>query len=481
MMPDPTYSISIEFEIGSFTEVGSDCLHFTISRNSASLDDILSVSRASFRFDNFDGRYSPSNSASPFYPYITPNKKIKIQATHVGTTYDLFSGFVDRYKIDPALSNRAAIIEASDRVKQLQLQVIDLPIAVDINVGSLFTDILSASGVASADRQIDEFSEVIPFSWYRDVRPTTAIKDLIDFGFYRAYIGGDGTVRIKNRYWNSAGSIVASYVNDFHGLDYALTEDKITNEARVTGVPRKVGTAASSVAWLESFPSIAASASIGFWLSYVDPDNREINTPCQSMETPVNSLDYTTNTQSDGGGIDRTSVASASVSFFGASAVCSIFNGSGDVVYLTKFILRGTPIQRQPEIRYQDKDDSSENVYGKRDTAIVSDFIGSPGYAQDYVTFLLRERKEPTPKIGFELKNIFPDVLKREMGDLIHVVESNAAVNEEWTIRAIEHDVVLARGLEHTSRYDIEKWVDREWLILDHSERGLIGTNRFGF
>lgn len=480
-MSDPSYNIGIEFVSGSFTEVGSDCRRFTISREAADAFAGISTGRASFVMDNYAGRWSPANSASPYSPHLTTNKPIRVTATYAGSTYNLFKGFIDRYSISPDLSTRTAMIEASDRVKDLQLRKIDLPLATETNAGSLFTDILSAAAVTSSDRTIDRMYDTIPYAWYADRRPNEAMNDLLLFGNYRLYAGPDGKINVKNRYWGIEGTVVGSYVNDFYGLEYGLTEERILNDVKIEGQPRKRSASVNTVAWLESIPTIAASSAIGFWLHYVDPANLELDTPANSMVTPVSSADYKTNTASDGLGVDRTSLASVQATFFGASAVCSIFNGSGDAVYLTKFQLRGYSIQRQAPILYESRNTSSQNAYGKRDYTLRSDLIADLGYAKDYSEFMITENKEPAADVRFEIKQVFPDILARELGDIVHLVESNTAVASLWTIRSIDHDVTLERGLEHTLRCGVEFWRDREYLILDHATRGQLDVNRLAF
>lgn len=479
-MADPVYAVDISFVSGSYTHVTSDCIACSISRKSGSFDNGLSAGRATLVLDNFSAKFTENNSASVYYPNIKLNKPIRVQATHSGSTYNIFNGFIDSYDYSPDLSNREVVISASDRIKDFQKRTIDTTVVTSYNVSSLFTDILSASAVSSADRAIDAMTENVPFAWYQTVRPIEAINKLVELGYYRSYIGVDGKVNIKNRYWGIGGTVIASYVSSFHGIGYSLDESFLSNHTNVGGTPRKIASSVQSVAWILTTPTIQASSGIGFWLTYNDPLNNESGTPCTSMVTPINSLDYKSNAGSTGGA-DSTSTTSTTVTFFGASAVCSVFNGSSNLIYLTRYVLRGTPIQRQNEISFQTDDTSSQNVYGRYDLSISNDLIGEQSYARDYSTFLRDERKEPRPVANFELKNSFPDVLARELGDLVWLVESNAGINGNWIIREVNHEITMERGLEHTASYTAEKWVDRGWLILDSATQGILGTNKVGF
>lgn len=485
-MPDPTYSVAVELVSGSFTEVGSDCLRFTIAREAGGVVHGLPVGRADLILDNFDARYSPDNPGGPYAGLLKPNKALRIQATHSGSTYNLFRGLIDRYSPEPELERRVTHVQASDRLKDLMRRRIDSDIAIDTNPGSLAWDVLSRAGVAVADRDVDTLPELstIPFAWFRDAPALQAMEQILRFGYYSLYAAPNGRVTVKGRYWgpgDAIGTVVASYVNDFFALDYALSDDAVVNFARVQGTPRRISTSVQTVAWLQERPFIPASSGIGFTLAYVDPDSNERETPARSISV-TNSADYLTNTNSGGTGVDRTAQASAQLTVSAVSAVCSIFNGSADPVYLTKFQLRGFSIQRQPEIVAIAQDNSSQTVYGRRDFTLASDFIGTfDPYAQSYADFLIRDRKEPLADIGFTLKNVFPDVLGRELGDIVHLVESNTAVGSRFAIRSIEHDVTLARGLEHSVRYGVVFWIDREYLVLDNDPNGRLDSRRAAF
>ena len=178
-MSDPLYTIAIEFVAGSFTNVTSDCLHFSYNRELATYDRGLSIGGCELVMQNEERKFTPSNSAGPFYPRIKPNKRLQIQATYSGSTYNLFSGYIDGYTINPILGNRTAYIQASDRVKIMNMQDIDLPLKTNYNIGSLFTDILSSLAVNSADRVIDGVDDVAAFAWFAGRKGTDSINDLL--------------------------------------------------------------------------------------------------------------------------------------------------------------------------------------------------------------------------------------------------------------------------------------------------------------
>jgi len=481
-MADPVYSIAVEFVTGSFTEVGSDCLHFTANRTLADLWDSIAIGKMSMQMDNFDGKYSPDTSSGPYIGLLKTNKRVRAQATYTGSVFPIFNGYITRYVVSPNLGQRTVLIEAEDLLSKIQRRELDSSLFTNTNAGSLFVNVLSIAGLNSSEFAVSSLNDTISFSWLDNQRPFSVLQNLVDFGYYQLYNGSDGKINVNGRYQQLEAAATGSYTS-FLGFGSTLDEQRIYNDIKIAGQPRKQSSSVNTVAWIQDVPSIAASSSIGFFLSYVDPINIiESGTPANSLVTPVSSSDYLTNVASDGSGsFASTATTSASVTFFAASAVCSVFNGSGNLVYLTKFQLRGNSVQKQPAISYKSQDSSSQNVYGRKGFTLTNDLINLPAYAKDYGDFLIDILKEPIPKIEMELKNVFPDILQRELGQVINTTENNTAVNTNCIIRSIEHDVTFARGLEHSLRMDIWPKQIGDYLILNHPTFGKIDNRKLGF
>lgn len=60
------------------------------------LDEIV-ASSCSITLDNSDRRFDPTFTASPFYPFVTPMRHIQISATWNSVTYNVFTGYVERW------------------------------------------------------------------------------------------------------------------------------------------------------------------------------------------------------------------------------------------------------------------------------------------------------------------------------------------------------------------------------------------------
>jgi hypothetical protein len=310
--------------------------------------------------------------------------------------------------------------------------------------------------------------DTIPGIWFSDTNPDKALKDIGEFSRSYTLVKGDNKIYIKNRYFDFNQTIAASYVNNFLSLGYTLDGDEVINYAKVSGVPRIATTDIRTIAWISEGYTITASSAISFELDYVDPDTQERSTPA----TNVNCFALVANMNSNGSGSDRSATTSANVTANALSAVCSIFNGTSDTVYLTTFRLHGKSLQKQPEISAISENSSSQNTWGKREESIDSDYISNVLHAQDYAGFMTLVYKEPQADIDIEIKNQYPDVLSIDLGDNLRIKEDNAKVDDIYVVKGYEHTANFENGEERTLSLELIRSSKQNWLVLDHATKG---------
>jgi hypothetical protein len=260
---------------------------------------------------------------------LQPNKRLQIRAlTAAGSDYGLFTGWITNYSIDPMIGGKVAVIEATDVISRLKNTVITTSLFQDVNPASLFCEVMSKCAVLVRCRSALRFD---PVRQIPRAQADEALQQILNFGRYSLYQDGNGTVQLKGRYFGlfdtAVGTLVGGTTGDFWDIKYALDDSQVINKVKVNGSPRKIASASvGTVAFLQEKISIPASSGIGFWLSYLDPNNPVVYAPATSLSA-VNSSDYMCNTQSDGLGTDKTSTLSLSATFFGEAAVCSLYNG----------------------------------------------------------------------------------------------------------------------------------------------------------
>tara|TARA_Y100000310_G_scaffold326631_1_gene391794 strand:+ start:1566 stop:3008 length:1443 start_codon:yes stop_codon:yes gene_type:complete len=480
-MATPSYNVLVEWQSGSFTELGEDVRALQITNQAAGLFDKFKTGAAKITVDNFGGAYSPSNTASALDGFLIPGKQVRIEATHSGSTYALFAGKIDNIKADPSMKKKRMVnIDCRDEMKTLNDQTITTSVFVNTDITTVTVAVLDAAGVASHHVH-DLSNDILPFAWFEDRRAKNVIQDLVNSGFYRAYVDGGGMFHFHSRYWDQEGSVVSSF-DEFFALDYQLSDKDVLNKVSVKGTPRVRDTDVTTIAWIDNPMMIPASGSIGFFLQYLDPDTREF-APADNQVTPVNSTDYQTFANSDGTGTEHTATTSLNPTFFGESAVCSIFNGTGSDVWLTKFQIRGQSIQRKPDVSYTAEDaSSSQVVYGVRGFRLDNQLISDQFFVEDYANFLKDRQKNPVPEMNATFRNQFPDQLGMDMGVKLHLTDTHLGIADEFNIERIKHTVRFDKGgTQHDTQILVEIIRDQDVLILDHADYGKLDERKLGF
>jgi len=468
---DPVYAFAVELAVGSLTQLQSHCLRASYSRTIADALTQLAPDEALFEMANDVGSYSPLLNAG-----LQIGRQVQLTATHGGSSFNLYSGRVKRILTNPTLGSRATVIEALSDVDRLQKKRLDTGIFAGMNAASLFTEIMTRSDIGSYSA--DALFDTVDFAWYRDRNAANALDQLVQSGYYQLFGDGAGTMKLKSRYFSAFATSVDTLDVQAREMNYSLSDGGVINRSVVRALPRKQSSDVSTLAYLANPLVIPASGHVGFFVTFLDPRDFATPTAVGSIITLVASQDYYAAQNSDGTGTNFTSALSLNMAVFGASAVASIFNANSADVYLTRFQARGYPILAGTELMVKFEDGSSQNAYGLRELAFEENLITNYSYMRDLSTVIVGDRKEPRDGFQLTMVNEFPNVLRYEVGDALSLINSLTGVNSTWSIRRMSHEVSLARGLEHTARFDFDRLAPRPWLILDHATYGKLDGTR---
>ena len=249
-MTDPVYAVGIEFVTGSFTDITDDVLRVTAQRALANGFDPLTPGDCSILLDNMTGKYSPEYSGSTFAGLMRPNLQVKVQATHSGSTYNVFRGYIDDWTVDPGLeTQRRTTLACRDTLKRVQKSVITTSLYLDMPVTSFATIVLSEMNVTSFS--VSSMADTMGFQWFQTQPAMTAVQDILASGFFFGYVDGGGTLTIKPRSVIFPGSVIDSLTN-FLSMDYRLADDALINKAQVEYSTRDLPLNPQSVAVLST-------------------------------------------------------------------------------------------------------------------------------------------------------------------------------------------------------------------------------------
>jgi len=82
----------------NIVDVSSSVALIQISGGYALQQDQFQSNNGLVRIYDPNGWWNPQNISSPYYGYLTPNKKITVQTTYSGTTRPLFAGYINAYQ-----------------------------------------------------------------------------------------------------------------------------------------------------------------------------------------------------------------------------------------------------------------------------------------------------------------------------------------------------------------------------------------------
>lgn len=478
--PDPNrgivsqigYGVTFRLAANSLWTITNEVRALSVSRRLNVFPGGVEAGAASILLDDSAGMFSPLVN-SYHGGLFRPNLEVDITATYTDpitaevASYFLFRGLVDGITVDPLVARRVVTVDCRDRWKYLQHRQVSTSMMIGWPVNSVLATALSAASIDNSQHSIDAIADVLPWAWFQDRVLSTVMGEFIEAGGYAAYISADGVLRVRDRYFDLGGVAVASY-SEVYGLSWGYDDDEVLNRVTMKGIPRTYVNSVQAVAAISEPISIPASSSITFFLQYQDPRNQE-DAPATEMVVPVTSMDVLVNASSGGGGTDRTSTASWSISFFGEAAKCVIFNGNGNINWLTKFRLRGKPIQRNPTISVRVDVNSSQVVYGLKDTNIETRLFTSRDLLERRVGDVAELFAGPAPQLTISNRDDLPGALSLDLANVVVVTNSHSGLfDEQFTIMGLDHQVRADDvGWVHDTKLDLMQARGYGVFILD--------------
>jgi hypothetical protein len=492
------YTVQVQWATGSFTDITADVVKLNISRSLWTLFDSVTAGEMQVEVINVRGRYTPNNPSGPFAGLIKNGRESRVfVAPTSGTTVQLFQGFLDQVSLSANdVENGRVTLSFRDKAREIRHRLINTTLWVNYNISSQYENILTATDIPVSKQLIPKMPDEAALAWFKDASADEAISELISSNFSKGFVARDGTIRILGRYYDQDVTETRSY-SEFLDLTYNLTDDAVINDARFESEPRRPVSGVATLSYITQPISIPASSSVSFVMEYLDPNTKR-GVPAINLIQPVSGSDYHAGTSEGFGDVtalpsleggagqvgpaagttdNATGTTSAAVMFFGETAVSTVFNGSGNTVYLNKYQLRGQHLPETPRLQAITISSESQVTYGRRSFALSSDFLSDRNYLVDYGAFLVDRQKDSIPQIQASIRhNINSAALTLDPGTLVSVTNTNAAINSLHFIKRIEHDIDLSVGLQHTISLDLERVVQYTHWTLGHTIQGRLDS-----
>ena len=268
---DPKNGIIGTSTLGSDTnnnlvvDVSSQCVRASINMGYNLLQDQFQAGQATFRIVDPNGDWNPQNPASPYYGYLTPNRKIRFSGTYSGTGYFIFSGYITQYNYSYPKDQEIGYVDlvCVDAFRLLNLAGITTVAGTSAgqDTGTRIGKILDQVSFPTSLRNIATGQTTTQADPSTLRTALAAIKNC-EFSEQGAfYIDGGGTATFLNRNTvaGAAGETPTFFSNDGTGIGYfninpAFDDKLIINQATITRVGGTAQSASNAASIAKYFP-----------------------------------------------------------------------------------------------------------------------------------------------------------------------------------------------------------------------------------
>ena len=245
----PTITVEIAFatDPGStptWTDVSEFHRQTIISRGRNHELDRVEAGKAKIRLRNVDGRFDPTNLASPYSPNVRPMRRVRVRATWEGVTYDRFNGYIEdwpqAWTQGPA-GDAWVELHAVDAFKVLALANVNTARSAEksgVRVGA----ILDAIGWPAADRAIDTGISTVQAVTYADERALSALQVVEQTEGGVLFVSRDGKITFLDRTKPVTAALDSTNLTwgdsglekDYADLSTSFDDSQIWNDAKAT-------------------------------------------------------------------------------------------------------------------------------------------------------------------------------------------------------------------------------------------------------
>jgi hypothetical protein len=432
--------------------------------------------KATISLRNNSDQYNRNNSSGAYFGNILPGRKVRITDTTTGQIQ--FSGFM----VNPATMvtmprHKVARMTAYGIIAELARPDINIAKQSSITTGALIDAVLDQAGLTSSDHDIDAGQTTVTKYFKSDKQKALgAIREFefTEAGFIRENHHLDGILSFEDRHHrlkppnqDSQAIFGDSGTAGEYGFDQIQPSDDmalIYNEfvARV----ELYTTQSIATLWTHAeantsgtAPSIAPGESYVSWANYPNPATVPEGKYVDAWTTPVATTDYTSNTQTGGGGTDRTGTTSIAVSKLSNAMKITLTNDHAtDTIFITSLKARGTAVFADDPVVVREEDTTSQTAYTRSmpktwERRAEAKWVPSSSEALDWAKYHLGIYKDPSPTVvmGYKAnRDLYTshEASIRQVSDRISLDLTGASgtgldIDEDFFVEKVRHHVNL--------------------------------------
>lgn len=245
--------------------VSDQCVSARLSGGYNLIQGQFQANQATFRLIDPNGDWNPSNTASPYYGYLTPNRKIRFTANTQTDGYFLFSGYITSYNYTYPKDQDLGYVDLTcvDAFRLLNLAGITTVAGTSAGqtTGTRIGNILDQVSFPASLRSIEAGSTTVQADPATTRTALAAIQNC-EFSEQGAfYIDGAGFATFKSRQnvQAAAGQTATLFANDGTGIGYfninpTLDDKLVINQATIKRIGGTAQTYQNAASVAKYFP-----------------------------------------------------------------------------------------------------------------------------------------------------------------------------------------------------------------------------------
>ena len=243
--------------------------------------DQFQVNKGTVRVYDPNGWWNPQNTSSPYYGYLTPNKKINIQTIYGGVTRPFFAGYINayNYSFPTNMSFGYVDLDVADGFRLFNMATISTVTGATAGqtTGQRINTILDNLQFPAGLRNIDTGDNLVQADPATQRTALNAMKNVefAEMGAFYMESNGYATFKSRTNVTKTNGAAPITYfANDGSGISYAgitfAHDDKlIVNQCTVTNVGGTAQSYSDSASIATYFPHTVQQNSV---VGYSDSD-----------------------------------------------------------------------------------------------------------------------------------------------------------------------------------------------------------------
>lgn len=258
-------------------DVTSTTTNISITRGYNLLQDQFDTGRCTFRVVDPNAYFNPQNTASPYYGKLLPLRKVKISGTYSGTTYTLFSGYIDSYNYTYPKDQDTGFVEitCNDGFRLMNMANITT-VAGAANgdtTGARINQILDQIQWPSSMRNIATGNNLVQNDPATARQALGSIKNVefVEQGAFYCDPDGNAIFKSRSQVLAAAGATPTVFNNDgttginYWGITFANDDKLVINAANFQRIGGTMQTASDAASAAVYFPhSIQQTNLVGY-------------------------------------------------------------------------------------------------------------------------------------------------------------------------------------------------------------------------